>query len=537
MPRTPKLSKFRAGADARIYWNVTRYMGPVPARFVHAAPLLLALAACTGDPPPSPVSDLPPRLPVPTLAPPGPALPIKRVTLAWTGEVRGEIEVCGCPTVPYGGFERRDRYLDRLREQGEPLVVLDAGDMLVKGAKLARATDAALRGKTVLTLAVQVGLDAWAPSTTDLELRDTSEGWSRALSVNADGLDGWRVVERDGLRIGVIGVSSGAAGRAPDPAEIAERVGAAVRAATVDGWVVLSSAGTDVNKAAATVPGVGLVLATRGADLDTPVRTAGAPIIEAPDRGRFVSVVRWVIGTAPGPAGLVTDGASARGWDAWDDALERLPLQPPAALAAEKDRVARYWAAVEPEAAGRNLVLVRDRPLGTDLDLESAHDDVKSTLLAFQRASVGVAKTRAEAPSAVRYVSASRCQGCHNTYFTAWAFTDHAKAWQSLVTRQASQDPECVGCHSTAWGEPGGNASLAQPAMNTWHAVQCESCHGPGSAHADDPHGHKTTPIEPSTCLACHDPANSPQFDYGAYMKRWSCVLQKREADSRAGQR
>lgn len=507
------------------------------APFVYAAPILLALAACGDEPPHDPVSALPPRLPVPTLASPGPAVPIKRVTLAWTGEVRGEIEVCGCPTVPYGGFERRDRYLDRLREQGEPVIVLDVGDMLVKGAKLASAPDEALRAKTVLTLAVQVGLDAWAPSATDLELRDASDGWARALAVNAEGLEGSRVIDRDGVRIGVIGVSGGAPGRAPVASDVAQRVAAAVQGATADGWVVVSNAGSEVNRAAAAVPGVGMVLTTRGADLDAPARTPGAPIIEAPDRGRFVSVVRWVIGTTPGPASLVVDGNSARGWDAWDDALERLPLQPPAALAAEKDRVARYWAAVEPEATGRNLALVRDRPLGTDLDVDAAHDDVASTIRSFQRAAIGAAKTRTEEPSATRYVSASRCQGCHNTYFTSWVFTDHAKAWQSLVSRQAEQDPECVGCHSTAWGEPGGNASLTKSAMNTWHAVQCESCHGPGSAHADDPHGSKTTPITPTTCLACHDPANSPQFDYDAYRKRWSCVLQKREAESRAGQR
>lgn len=503
----------------------------------YAAPLLLALAACTGDRPADPVSALPPRLPVPTLAPAGQPVPLKRVTLAWTGEVRGEIEVCGCPTVPYGGFERRDRYLDRLREQGGPVIVLDAGEMLVKGAKLARAPDEALRAQTVLTLATKVGLDAWAPSATDLQVREAGDGWGRALAVNVDGLDGARVIERDGVRIGVIGVSGGAPGRAPEPGDVAARVDAAVRGATVDGWVVLSNAGTAVNRAAAAVPGVGMVLTTRGADLDPPTRTPGAPIIEAPDRGRFVSVVRWVIGTTPGPASLVEDGPSMRGWDAWDDALERLPLQPPAALAAEQERVSRYWAAVEPEALGRNLVLVRDRPLGTDLDVDAANDDVASTVRSFQRAAVGAAKTRTDAPSATRYVSASRCQGCHNTYFTSWAFSDHAKAWQSLVTRQAEQDPECVGCHSTAWGEPGGNASLTKSAMNTWHAVQCESCHGPGSAHADDPHGNRTAPIQPSTCLACHDQANSPQFDYDAYMKRWSCVLQKREAESRAGRR
>ena len=135
-----------------IYGNVTRYMACVPPRPTSAAVLTaLMLAACSGGAPdPATTPPLPPRLEVPALAAPGLAVPIERVTIAWTGEVRGELEVCGCPTVPYGGFERRERYLDRLREQGDPLIVLDAGDMLVKGAKLAKAADEALRAKTML---------------------------------------------------------------------------------------------------------------------------------------------------------------------------------------------------------------------------------------------------------------------------------------------------------------------------------------------------------------------------------------------------
>lgn len=499
-----------------------------PRRPLAEALIVLLLTACSGAPSDeSTTPPLPPRPAVPSLPAAGPILPVKRVTLAWTAEVRGEIEVCGCPTVPYGGFERRERYLDRLREQGEPVVVLDAGEMLKKGARLAKAADEVLRANTVLTLTRKIGLDAWVPSATDLQLRGSTSGWDAALAVNVEGLPPVQVIERGGVKIGVLGVSGGEAGRGVDAAAVIQQARKAMEGVTVDGWVLLSNAQQQTNRALAEgLPGLGLILATRGGDLDPPVHTAGAPIIEAPDRGRFVSVVRWVIGTAPGPVGLVVDGPNDRGWQAWDDALERLPLQAGPARPAEAARVAASWNALVGEAAGRNLALLRDRPLGTDLDTPSSSDDTPPVLKAFQRASLDVAADHTSEPTSTYYVGSGACVACHQQFWAAWAYSPHAGAWKALVTRQATVNPECIGCHSTGWGEPGGNASTDPTAMFTWKAVQCDSCHGAGSAHVANPRANHTAPVTKATCLACHDAANSPQFDYAAYLKRVSCVSQ-----------
>ena len=64
------------------------------------------LGACVGeDPNKTPLPELPPVVnTVVAPRPPGPIVPARRVTLVLTGEVRGELEPCGCPTLPFGGL-------------------------------------------------------------------------------------------------------------------------------------------------------------------------------------------------------------------------------------------------------------------------------------------------------------------------------------------------------------------------------------------------------------------------------------------------
>jgi hypothetical protein len=222
---------------------------------------------------------------------------------------------------------------------------------------------------------------------------------------------------------------------------------------------------------------------------------------------------------------LVNGAPDARSWEAWDDALERLLLQTGPARIAEQRRVDSLWDTLSPVAEGRNLVFVRDRPLGSDLQGEAA---ISEAVRQFQEASVGAAKSRVAEDQAVRYVSAGSCTGCHDDYVAAWAATpSHPQAWQALLSRNATANPECVSCHSTGWGEPGGNASADDVAMRTWKAVQCEECHGPMSAHRDDPRRNHGQTVVEATCVGCHDEANSPQFDYESYRKRLSCVSLK----------
>lgn len=50
------------------------------------------------------------------------------------------------------------------------------------------------------------------------------------------------------------------------------------------------------------------------------------------------------------------------------------------------------------------------------------------------------------------------------------------------LPRPAAESKECLPCHTTAFGV---GPQLIAPSFDPKDGVQCESCHGPGSAHAE----------------------------------------------------
>jgi len=91
------------------------------------------------------------------------------------------------------------------------------------------------------------------------------------------------------------------------------------------------------------------------------------------------------------------------------------------------------------------------------------------------------------------YVGARQCKGCHIDQYKSWQQTAMANSFESLKPgvktdekKKAGLDPDrdyttdknCLKCHTTGYGKPGGFKSLAEtPDLIN---VQCEGCHGPG---------------------------------------------------------
>jgi hypothetical protein len=107
--------------------------------------------------------------------------------------------------------------------------------------------------------------------------------------------------------------------------------------------------------------------------------------------------------------------------------------------------------------------------------------------------------------------------------FGTWAFSGHKNAWNALVEREEAFNPECLECHATGFGEPGGFGELTRFNLTRLGAVQCEACHGPLAGHPED---GTVVPREVTvdTCLTCHDEANSPEFDPDRYWNSVACT-------------
>jgi 2',3'-cyclic-nucleotide 2'-phosphodiesterase (5'-nucleotidase family) len=102
------------------------------------------------------------------------------------------------------------------------------------------------------------------------------------------------------------------------------------------------------------------------------------------------------------------------------------------------------------------------------------------------------------------------CESCHAEMVTKWKTTDHAKAYQTLVSKSKQYDPKCLMCHTTRFEQPDG-FSMKQQQMNLID-VQCETCHGYAEKHMSDITPVPTAKPSIDLCIKCHTPDRCPSF-------------------------
>lgn len=142
------------------------------------------------------------------------------------------------------------------------------------------------------------------------------------------------------------------------------------------------------------------------------------------------------------------------------------------------------------------------------------------------------------------YVGANACKACHTQAFDVWKnavfqlegvdedgnkiirSTGHSKAWQTLVDMGKDTDRTCIGCHSIGFMEKGGYCKAFE--VDFRKDVQCESCHGPGSLHAQS--GDKKfikRQVSENTCRGCHHVPHIESYDSFNYEQKLIKVLGK----------
>lgn len=139
-----------------------------------------------------------------------------------------------------------------------------------------------------------------------------------------------------------------------------------------------------------------------------------------------------------------------------------------------------------------------------------------------------------------QYVGVKKCRTCHKKelmgdQYGTWKDAEHAKAFETLASEEAleyarekgiegspQEADECVKCHVTGHGVDG---TLIKYELHPQDGVQCESCHGPGSAYrkkkimSDPDKSAANGLVEPSEklCVSCHSD-ESPAWDPKRYV-------------------
>ncbi len=138
------------------------------------------------------------------------------------------------------------------------------------------------------------------------------------------------------------------------------------------------------------------------------------------------------------------------------------------------------------------------------------------------------------------YIGAKKCKMCHKSekkgkVYGKWMESTHAKAFETLKKKGEDKNPKCLECHTTAFNKGGykiGDANAAK-----FEGVQCEVCHGAGSAYKkmsimkDKAKSIENGLIVPdeALCKKCHN-KNSPTFkgfNYKEALKKIDHIYRK----------
>jgi hypothetical protein len=115
------------------------------------------------------------------------------------------------------------------------------------------------------------------------------------------------------------------------------------------------------------------------------------------------------------------------------------------------------------------------------------------------------------------YATDQTCLTCHSKEHGLWSKTGHSRAYVELQKVNKSFDPECLACHTTGFGKPGGFISeIDTPDLKN---VQCEMCHGARLEHTKNPQGGFAEEAN-AACAKCHVKKHSPKFNFGRYWPR-----------------
>lgn len=443
----------------------------------------------------------------------GPTSPAKSVAVLYTSQVYGQIRSCNCTKFRYGGYGRQATLLAQLAKEPTGTVLIECGDALGTGS----SEQEKLKSELTIKAMPLIGYAAYVPGESEVagDLRKVKAA-CEALGVPMvcanvfDSKSGERICSAyttrktpDGVRVAIVGFLGGdllpkdlmksSQIKIGDSVAILKKLAPTLRK-EADLVVVVAHMPVAGAKSIADL-GIADVVICSHVDKKLIMPAKDENTVDAP----FSSVGR----------GAFVESLTRSNWS-----VGRLDL---------KRAGAGKW-----EAAS-NKLLYLDRAYEEDARIVKLYDKYSAQVTELtlrQRAELKAQvekKIRARGldPEKLRermktFAGDQVCGTCHKKEHEVWAATKHSHAMDALKKTSQEFDPECVGCHSTGHNQRGGFVNLKETASLA--NVQCESCHGPGKAHATKP-APKFGPTGEDTCRGCHTDELSPGFDYDSMWK------------------
>ncbi|MBI2503913.1 MAG: hypothetical protein HYW07_11860 [Candidatus Latescibacteria bacterium] len=393
-----------------------------------------------------------------------------------TGDTRSFLEVCGCTDEQLGGIARRGTLIERQRAAGDPFLLVDAGGFVEGEEELDQlrvetyARAMAQLGYGALNLAggdFHFGAEFIARLARQISLPFISTNLRQPLA----GVAPYLVRPLGRWQVGILGVGAPQADQFVDPAAALAAPIAQLRG-QVDYLFLLSDLSAAEND----------TLAARFPELD-------------------LIVARQALARREGRPALV--GSAPQGTRLGRLKLQAGPAGDPILAGAEELPVS---VALPEAAAMKELVAAFQDTVARRSSLRTAPP---SPFAAYAL----------EADPTHTYAGEAACRPCHAQEHAQWRTTLHAHAFDTLRQRNRHFFPQCVSCHTTGFGLPGGFA-LDQP-HQALAGVQCEICHGPGQQHVLRPEtANIRRSVDAEFCRHCHTPVQSPGFAPVEYLAR-----------------
>jgi hypothetical protein len=532
--------------------------------FAAAATLFVAagLAACQGCQPPAQGPDTPGSSNANNATTP-------TLRLYVLSAVAGALEPCGCTKDQLGGFDHLAAFVAKEKTAAPTSLAIGAGPLFYMEPTVSGegAQQARWKAEAIAQATKQIGAVGWAPGVNDFGggkgdfERVVNASQLKPLALNLDpatvkdaGAPVMQTITTSAgpLKIAILGVTDpkDRAGKYPEgvtPKPALETLKAAISKAKADGARLLIGVAAlprgEALRLADQLPELQILVVGKpfeaGETNDTPkppiIAGTSTLVVESSNHLQTVGVVDLfirgddkaplVFADASGVAKadeLISLTGRIRDLEARINSWERDKTVKAEDVAARKADLAKLrdektkLEQPQPAPAG-SFFRYKNVEIRGEMGADKAVGD---QMLAFYKRVNEHNKTEfaGRKPAAVgkdesSYVGVEECTTCHEDARKVWDKTSHASAYVTLEKQFKEFNLDCVSCHVTGYGKPGGSTVTAVEKLK---GVQCEECHGPGSKHAKSAKKEDVLIAvpKPEFCAAqCHHPPHVEGYD------------------------